>query len=61
MSKFIDEPIHNKDWDPTKGDFFSESVYEEDKRYKFKLFKYRIKLFSILFIYIVLLIMIFNL
>ncbi|MCB0730880.1 MAG: hypothetical protein KDC88_07595 [Ignavibacteriae bacterium] len=33
MSDYIQNPIVNKDWDPTKGDYYSQKVMEEDKLY----------------------------
>ena len=31
MKDFIDNPVSVKDWDPTKGDFFSKRVMEDDQ------------------------------
>ena len=33
MKNFIENPIKHSEWDPSKGDFISHSVFEEDKRY----------------------------
>ncbi len=33
MKNYIKNPIKVKDWDPTKGDFVSERVLEEDQLY----------------------------
>lgn len=33
MKDFITNPIKVKDWDPTKGDFISKRVLEEDQLY----------------------------
>lgn len=34
MSNFIEKPISHPDWNPNMGDFFSQRVFEEDRRHE---------------------------
>ena len=36
MSDFIKEPLKHPDWDPTKGDYYNKSLFEEDKLHEKK-------------------------
>jgi predicted nucleic acid-binding Zn ribbon protein len=33
MKNYIENPISNKNWDPSKGDYVSEKIIQEEKLY----------------------------
>jgi hypothetical protein len=33
MKNFIENPIKNEFWDPSKGDYVNHNLMEEDKKY----------------------------
>ena len=47
MSNYIENPIKNNNWDPSKGDFYSPSIIKEDRLY---IRKQKRKLFLIVFL-----------
>ena len=36
MKNYIQQPMSHEQWDPTKGDFYSRNIHEEDKSYEKK-------------------------
>ncbi len=37
MENYIEQPLSNPQWNPSKGDYYSEKAIEEDRKYKRKL------------------------
>ena len=59
MKNYIQQPITHEKWDPTKGDFFSRNIHEEDKSYKKKQSKKKALIAFLIFTHILLLSVIF--
>ncbi len=36
MKNYIRKPITHESWDPSKGDYYSKNIHEEDKSYERK-------------------------
>jgi hypothetical protein len=36
MKNYIQKPMMHNEWDPTKGDYYSKKIHEEDKSYEKK-------------------------
>jgi t-SNARE complex subunit (syntaxin) len=58
MSDFIKEPFRSDNWDPSKGDFISESAIKEDKQYLKKVKRKRIYVSFLAIIHIILIIIV---
>jgi len=56
MENYIEQPLSNPQWDPSKGDFYSESAIEEDKMYKRKLLAKNTLIGSLVLLHLVLLV-----
>ncbi len=54
MSSFIENPISNPHWNPQKGDYFSQRVYEEDLLYAKRQFSKKVLITGLLSIHFVL-------
>ncbi len=60
MSKnYIQNPLSHPEWDPSKGDFFSDKIHEEVQNHKKNIYKKKIFIRSLIIVHILLLIVVF--
>lgn len=59
MANYIETPLTHPEWNPKKGDFFSQRVYEEDLLHERNLFKKKIIVSSLISIHMLMLAVVF--
>jgi len=55
MDRFIENPMENKDWDPSTGDYYNKIIIEEDKKYKLVRKRRKFFVLSLIFVHFILL------
>lgn len=56
MTGYIQNPLTHPQWDPSKGDYFSETVFEEDRMYEKSQIRKKFMISSLLSLHFLLLI-----
>ena len=59
MANYIENPLTHPEWNPKKGDFFSQRVYEEDLLHERNQFKKKILVTSLVSIHMLMLAIVF--
>jgi len=60
MKNFIENPIQNEFWDPSKGDYINHNVLKEDKEYINRKKRNKVLISFLAILHIVLLVFIFS-
>lgn len=55
MADYIETPLSHHEWDPSKGDFFSPSVFAEDKHHEKKLSRRKFLISGLISLHLILL------
>ena len=58
MNDFIKNPLRSENWDPSKGDFVSESAIKEDKQYLKKVKRKKIYISFLAIVHILLIVIV---
>ncbi len=56
MASYIDQPLTHPEWNPSKGDFYSEKALEEERLYKRRMLKKKLAAGALVFLHFALLI-----
>lgn len=59
MAEFIDKPLSHPEWDPSKGDFYSPTVFADDQYHEKSLKRKKIFIGSLISLHMLLLLSVF--